>query len=218
MIDLSLYVITTEVKEKKRSHLDVARAALEGGATVIQFREKSYTTLELYNVALKLRDLTASYRRPLIINDRLDIALAVEADGVHLGWDDLPFDVAFKFKGQLKIIGLSTRNLKETKLLNRFSPAYLGAGPVFPTPSKSDATNPFGLQVLRKIVEKSRIPVIAIGGISLENVDQVLKCGVQGVALISAIALADDMTEATLKFKEKLKLFKRRDDELVGKN
>lgn len=215
MLDLSLYVITAEVKEKKRSHLDVARAALEGGATIIQFREKEYSTRQLFQMALKLRDLTADYKKPLIINDRLDIALAVEADGIHLGWDDLPFDYAFKIGQGLKIIGLSVRSLKELRLLSRFRASYFGAGPVFPTPSKSDATRPFGLSVLKEVVKRSSLPVVAIGGITTENVDEVLRCGVSGVALISAIAQADDMTGATLKFKEKLKTYWEAKSELA---
>lgn len=204
MIDYSLYVITTEVKEKGRSHWDVAKAALEGGATVIQFRGKNLSTKELYRTALKLRDLTADYQKPLIINDRLDIALAVEADGVHLGWDDLPFEVAKKFNDKIKVIGLSVRNLRETEKFNKFSCSYFGAGPVFPTPSKTDATEPFGLQELKRIVETSKVPVVGIGGINLDNVTEVLRCGVAGIALISAIAYADDMVEATARFKRKI--------------
>ncbi len=208
MIDYSLYVITTEVREKNRSHLDVAREALEGGATIIQFREKGYSTRELFQVALKLRDLTADYQKPLIINDRLDIALAVEADGVHFGWDDLPFEVFEKFSDKIKITGLSVRNLKEAEDLNKYSCSYFGAGPIFPTPSKVDAAEPFGLNELKKIVEISKVPVVGIGGIDLNNVTEVLKCGVAGIALISAIAYADDMLKATACFKEKIVSFK----------
>ncbi len=208
MIDYSLYVITAEVKEKRRSHLDVARAALEGGATVIQFREKNYSTRQLFQVALKLRDLTADYGKPLIVNDRVDIALAVEADGVHLGCEDLPFEVVNKFNDELKVIGLSVRSLKEAKDFNRFGCSYFGAGPIFPTLSKTDASVPFGLFELKKIVALSSKPVVGIGGINQNNVEEVLKCGVAGIALISAIAYAEDMVKATAFFKEKIDFFK----------
>lgn len=215
MIDYSLYVITTEVKEKGRSHLDVAKAALEGGATVIQFREKNFSSLELFRTALSLRDLTADFGKPLIINDRLDIALAVEADGVHLGWEDLPFEAAQKFKDRLKIIGLSVRNLEEARFFSNVPASYFGAGPVFPTPSKPDATSPIGVEELKKIVEASKAPVVAIGGINLDNLDEVLKTGVRGVAVISAIAYAEDMAEMTRRFKQKFKFFKEAKSELV---
>lgn len=166
------------------SHEELARKALELGVRIIQFREKSAKDYEKFRIARSLRELTDSYDAMFIINDRVDIAIAVDADGVHLGQEDLPSDVVRDlFDG---IIGVSVHSAEEAIGVKKAD--YISAGPVFTTKTKEDAKVPIGLNELRKIVAISRVPVFAIGGINTKNVLEVLKCGVDGVAAVSAIA------------------------------
>lgn len=166
------------------SHEDLAKKALELGVRIIQFRDKKMEDRERYLVARKLRELTDCYDALLIINDRPDLAIAVDADGVHLGQGDLPLEVARDiFDG---IIGISVHNVEEARKARNAD--YVGAGPVFKTTTKEDAKEPIGVSGLREIVKELTIPVFAIGGINVDNVVEVLNCGVSGVAVISAIA------------------------------
>lgn len=166
------------------SHEELAKKALELGVRIVQFREKKAKDIEKLKIARDLRELTESYEATFIINDRVDLAIAVEADGVHVGQEDLPVEIVREiFDG---IIGVSVHSVDEAKNVNGAD--YIGAGPVFATKTKEDAKDPIGLEELRKIVSVSKVPVFAIGGIGVENVVEVLKCGVDGVAVVSAIA------------------------------
>ncbi|MEM3927917.1 MAG: thiamine phosphate synthase [Archaeoglobaceae archaeon] len=168
------------------SHEELAKKALDLGVRIIQFREKKAKDIERLRVARALRELTESYDAMLIINERVDLAIAVDADGVHVGQEDLPCEVVKEiFDG---IVGVSVSNVDETIKAIEANADYLGAGPVFATTTKEDARNPIGIEGLRKIVEVSKIPVFAIGGINVENVVEVLNCRVDGIAAISAIA------------------------------
>ncbi len=166
-------------------HEELAEKALKGGVRTIQLREKSMPAKEIYEIARKLRRLTNDYDALLIINDRLDIAMAVDADGVHVGQSDLPAEAIRRyFNG---IVGVSAHTVEEA-LKAEIHADYLGVGPVFKTTTKEDAKEPIGLEGLRQIVQSVKIPVVGIGGISRENAPQVLGCGVAGLAVVSAIA------------------------------
>ena len=200
-----LYLITDEKIGKGRSHLHMAEAAIHGGADVIQLRDKTASSRELYLSACQIRELTREHNIPFIINDRLDIALAVQADGVHLGQEDLPLRVARKILGKDFILGTSAASLQEAIQAEADGADYLGVGPVYEARgTKADAGEPLGLSLISRIRQHCRIPVIAIGGINPENVSDVLKAGANGVAVISAIVSAPDIREATRNFKRAL--------------
>ncbi|MGB9682466.1 MAG: thiamine phosphate synthase [bacterium] len=205
-MDLSLYVITDEKIGLGRSHIFLAEEALKGGATVIQLRDKTKSGRELYNIGLKMREITRRYNALFIVNDRLDIALGVEADGVHLGMEDLPISVARKIAGKDFIIGASVTSCQEAILAEKEGADYISAQSVFPTSSK-DNVGVIGVDGLKEIINISKIPVIAIGGITLENVEEVLRCGVKGVAVISAVVSKEDVKKGALELKERIRRY-----------
>lgn len=196
-MDLSVYVITADVPDLNRTHLDVAKEAILGGATVIQFREKRRETREMLEIGSSLRKLTREAGIPLIVNDRIDVALVIQADGVHVGQDDMPLEEVKRLVPDHMVIGVSATNLEEAIVAQEGGASYLGVGPVFPTPSKDDAAEPMGMDKLTEIRQKISIPIVAIGGITLENLKEVLSTGIDGVAVISAVACAPSMREAT---------------------
>lgn len=193
-----LYVITWQDRERRRSHLEVAEAALLGGARVIQLRGKELGGKELYRLALGIKEMIIARGQEalFIVNDRVDVALAAGADGVHLGQEDLPPEIARKLVGEEVIIGVSAGSIEEAVKAEAAGADYLGVGPIFPTPSKQDAGLPIGIDGLVKIRDAVSIPIVAIGGINEVNMEEVLKAGVEGVAVISAVAGAEDMTTA----------------------
>lgn len=174
-----------------------ARAALQGGARIIQLRDKEATTRQLVEYAQSLRTLTREYGALLIINDRLNVALAVEADGVHLGQDDLPVALARRIGGERLIIGVSAETVEEALRAEADGADYLGVGPMFATDTKPDAGVPVGPERLRAIKERVSIPVFGIGGITLQNAPQVLMAGADGICVISAIFTAPEPVQAT---------------------
>jgi thiamine-phosphate pyrophosphorylase len=194
-LDLRLYVIT-DATFRGRTHEEVAEAALRGGATVLQFREKHATTRQLYETARRLRELCRSLAVPFIVNDRVDIALAVDADGVHVGPDDLPVAVVRQLLGPHRIVGASAGNVEEALRAQEEGATYLGVGAVYATGTKPDAGAPIGPGGLGEIVRAVRIPVVGIGGITRETVPEVIRAGASGVAVISAVAAAEDMVQA----------------------
>ncbi len=187
------------------THEQLAEMVLRAGVRVIQFREKRMSAKEMFEIAKRLRRLTEEYDAILIINDRVDLALAVGADGVHVGQDDLPADAVREiFDG---IIGVSVHTVDEARRAERYAD-YLGVGPVFPTKTKKDAKRPIGVEGLRRIVKAVKIPVVAIGAINRDNVVDVLKTGVAGVAVISAIAGAKNPEEEARRLLEIVRKFK----------
>ncbi|MCS7065927.1 MAG: thiamine phosphate synthase, partial [Fimbriimonadales bacterium] len=174
--------------------------ALQGGARIIQLRDKEATTRQLVEYAQALRTLTREYNALLIINDHLDVALAVEADGVHLGRDDMPVPLARRIAGEQLIIGVSAETVDEAVRAEAEGADYLGVGPMFATATKPDAGVPIGPERLREIKQRVRIPVFGIAGITLENAPQVLQAGADGICVISAILNAPDPIEATRQF------------------
>jgi len=197
MSDFDLCVITTRSDRLRRSHLDIARAALGGGCRLLQFRDKNLSSRDLWAVGVELRELTWQYQARLIINDRVDIALAVEADGVHLGEEDLPLTAARKLLGPQAIIGASVSTPAQGRLAESEGANYLGVGPVYPTASKADAGEAIGPAVIASIRREVSAPVLAIGGINRDNIIEVIRAGADGVAVISAVSEAEDVTAAT---------------------
>lgn len=200
-----LYMITDERLSRGRSHLEVAEAAIRGGADVIQLRDKELSGSRLYKVALALRKLTRDAQVPFLVNDRLDVALAVDADGVHLGQEDLPASAARKILGPGKILGVSAETVEEARLAEREGADYLGVGPVFEARgTKPDAGSPKGLDQIARIRAESDLPIVAIGGIRAENARQARDAGADAVAVISAVVAADDIEEAARRLKRSL--------------
>ncbi len=181
----SIYLIT-DTNISGLSHVQTVRLAVAAGIRTIQIREKSLTKKEIYNEALAIRGHTKKYGVTFIVNDYVDIALAVDADGVHLGQDDMPVEEARKIMGKRKIIGVSTHNLKQAIHAENSGADYIGFGPMFRTGTK-DAGKPRGLKNLEKIRKHIRIPIVAIGGIARENVSDVLSAGADACAVISGI-------------------------------
>lgn len=194
---LKLYVITDR---RLRDEVETVKEALEGGATSIQLRIKKAPTREMVEVGKKIRKITEEYDALYFVNDRLDVALAVNADGVHVGQEDMPVEIVKEIAPNL-IVGVSASNLKEAIEAEKGGADYIGAGSVFPTKTKEDAKY-LGLDGLKAVIENVNIPVVAIGGINHENVREVLKLGVDGIAVISAIVGAEDVREATKRMKE----------------
>jgi len=196
VVDYTLYVIVGTGSSRKKSLLDLAREAIEGGATVIQLREKEMKARAMVEVGLKLRALTAEKGVTFIVNDRADVARAVDADGVHLGQEDLPVSPAREILGPGKIIGVSASNVEEAAAAEREGADYVGLGSIFSTQTKDDAGDPVGVEMVREVVRKVNIPVVAIGGINHDNVIQVVKAGADGIAVVSAVTAVSDVVGA----------------------
>jgi thiamine-phosphate pyrophosphorylase len=197
-----LYVITDEKVSRGRSHLQVAEAAILGGADVLQLRDKEASSGLLYRVALQLRKLTRDAKIPFIVNDRLDIALAADADGVHVGQADLPASVVREIMGPGKILGVSVDTVEEAILAEKDGADYLGVGPVFEARgTKPDTGEPVGVDRIARIRRHCRLPIVAIGGIDAENAWKVREAGADAAAVISAIVAADDIAQAARRLK-----------------
>ncbi len=195
-IDYSLYVILDARIARGRPLLDIARAAVLGGATLLQLRAKDLTTRDYIRATQEIRTWAHEARVPLIVNDRVDVALAADADGVHLGPDDLPLDVARRILGPGRVIGVSAGTVEEAREAERGGADYIGVGAVFATASKADAGEPIGVSGFSTIAHAVRIPAVAIGGIACENAAQPITAGAAGVAVISAIVGAPDVEQA----------------------
>ena len=194
-MDYSLYVCTDRDIMTTDTLEEAVELAIKGGATIIQLREKDCTSREFYELALSIKDITDAYEVPLIINDRLDIALAVHADGVHLGQSDIPVQVARNVMGPNCIVGATANTLEKAKEAWQSGADYLGVGDVFGSATKND-TKPVELKELKKICDTVKIPVVAIEGISKKNIHLLKDTGVAGVAVISAVLGQTDITAA----------------------
>ena len=189
-IDLSLYLVTDNSEDEEK-FLRTIEEGIKGGVTVVQIREKTAETLDFYNLALKVKKITSKYNIPLIINDRVDVALAIDADGVHVGQSDMPCEVTRKLIGENKILGVSAATIDEAKKAQKDGADYIGTGAVFPTKTKDDAPK-VTKKDLKEIVESIDIPVVAIGGITLENANQLIDTGIAGLSVVSAIMSSDN--------------------------
>ncbi len=190
--DLSLYLVTDSDLAGSRDLEEIVREAAAGGVTIVQLREKELATGEFVARARRLKAALAPYSIPLIINDRIDVALASEADGVHIGQSDMSYEDARAILGPDKIIGLSVENLEEVEAANALDVDYIGISPLHSTPTKTDTALPFGVEGCTRAVNISHHPTVAIGGINLGNIAETMRCGVDGVAVVSAIVCAED--------------------------
>lgn len=195
-----LYVILDPTVCPERSLSDVLMASLEGGVRIFQYRNKQASMKDAYIEALVLRRIASDQGAVFIVNDRCDLALAVDADGVHLGQGDMPYDLARSVMGSNKIIGLSTHNSHQVEEAERMRPDYIGFGPIFKPGSKQDHDPLVGLDGLRTIRSLTTLPVFAIGGIVLDRVDEVIRAGADGVAVISAVLSSSDIRQAVGEF------------------
>ena len=192
-----LHILTDTVLQSRFSHMEITRLAIAGGADTIQYRQKSGSTREMIEIARNMKRLCSEAGVTFIVNDRLDVAIAAEADGVHLGQDDFPIPMARELLGKGRIIGGSAATLDEARKCLSEGADYVGFGPVYPTSSKDDAGPVSGIDILKQVVEIIPLPIIAIGGVSAENIPDVMRAGARGIAVISAVCCQDDPEEAT---------------------
>jgi thiamine-phosphate pyrophosphorylase len=190
------HVLTDNCLQTQFSHLELAEIAIAGGADTIQFREKSGETRQMIRVAEQMKALCERTGVTFIINDRVDVAMASHADGVHLGQNDFPIPLARKLLGEEAIIGGSAGTLEEARTCLLEGADYIGFGPVYPTFSKEDAGSAGGLDLLKQVVDEISLPIIAIGGITRDNGPRVIQVGVHGIAVISAVCCQKDPMEA----------------------
>jgi thiamine-phosphate pyrophosphorylase len=191
-VDWSVYLVADPAATRGRALLDVAAAAVRGGATVVQLRDKHASARALAESARALVGLLRPLGVPLLVNDRVDVAVAAGADGAHVGQSDLAAADARRLLGPDALLGVSATTVEEARAVDRAAADYVGAGPVFPTGSKDDADPPTGLDGLAAIAAATTLPTVAIGGISVANAGGVIAAGARGVAVISAICSADD--------------------------
>ncbi|ADY56675.1 thiamine-phosphate diphosphorylase [Syntrophobotulus glycolicus DSM 8271] len=201
--DYTLYLVTDRSYIGDRNLEDCVEEAILGGATMVQLREKTASSLDFYHLAVKIKGVTRKYQVPLMINDRLDIALAIDADGLHLGQDDLPIEIARRYFGREKVIGISVSTVEEALLAEKSGADYLGAGAVFPTGTKTDAKL-VSLPELSLIKKAVKIPVVAIGGINETNACDVFHTGIDGLSVVSAILARKDPRKASAEIKARI--------------
>lgn len=193
---LKLYLVTDRDLSLGRTLEEVVSEAVAGGVSIVQLREKDAPTGDFVQLAMRLKEMLRPFGVPLIINDRVDVALAVDAEGVHIGQSDMPYEIARKLLGPDKIIGLSVESMDDVLRANELDVDYIGISPVYGTPTKTDTAEPFGLEGLRKAVAMSVHPTVAIGGMNASTIGEVISSGVDGVAVVSAICSASSPRDA----------------------
>lgn len=193
---LALYLVTDRGIAAGRDMEEIVLDAVRGGVTMVQLREKDCATKEFVELGCRLKAALAPYGVPLIINDRVDVALACGADGVHIGQSDMPYAIARRLMGPDAIIGLSVESMEQVLEANLMDVDYIGVSPVFGTPTKTDTAAPFGLDGLREAVRLSEHPAVAIGGMNARMAAPVMECGADGIAVVSAIVGAESPYEA----------------------
>jgi len=210
MTDLSLYLITDRHQTGGRPLMEVVRQSLEGGVKAVQLREKDLPSAELYRLARELRGLTYEFDARLIINDRTDIALAVEADGIHLGVNSMPVAVVRRLLGRDKMIGYSAHTIGEALTAQTDGADFVTFSPVYPTPSKASYGEPCGVKKLAEAACALEIPVIGLGGISPANITEALSANIRGIAVISAVLAAADPRVAAVSLLKKIEEYAQR--------
>jgi thiamine-phosphate pyrophosphorylase len=204
-----IYLVTDRAFSKGRTTLEIVQAAVAGGVSAVQLREKDLDTRDFYEEGRRIRDFLRSNRVPLIINDRIDVALALDADGVHLGQTDMPLNVARRILGPDRLIGVS---VEKPEHINDDAVAYadyLGISPIFLTSTKPELDTSWGLEGIRKVRSLTELPLVAIGSIKQENAADVIRAGADCVAVVTAIVAATDPREATRELLEQVKAGKR---------
>lgn len=200
---LRLYLVTNRYQDSLKSFLEKVETACRSGVTIIQLREKNLTTNQYYQLAKQVKEITDAYQVPLIIDDRLDVCLAVDAAGLHIGDDELPVSVARKVLGPEKILGVTAKTVKRALEAEEGGADYLGTGAIFPTTTKENAPITL-ISTLKTICQKVAIPVVAIGGLTSENIDQLAVTGIAGVAVVRDLMQAEDIEAKTQAFLTKL--------------
>ena len=203
-VDYSLYLVTDRALSLGRSNFEVIRKAVGGGVTLVQLREKEATTRAFYQEGLEIRGYLKTRNIPLIINDRIDIALALDADGVHLGQEDMPIDVARRILGPRKIIGASVFTLEEARTAEAMGADYLGLSPIFLTETKPELVGQIGIGGIPSLKEGVQIPLVGIGSMSQANAYEAVKAGLDGVAVVSAICSHEDPRAAAEEIKKEV--------------
>ena len=200
---LRLYLVTNRYQDSLESFLEKVETACRSGVTIIQLREKTLTTNQYYQLAKQVKEITDAYQVPLIIDDRLDACLAVDAAGLHIGDDELPVSVARQVLGPEKILGVTAKTVKRALEAEEGGADYLGTGAIFPTTTKENAPITL-ISTLKTICQRVAIPVVAIGGLTSENVDQLIGTGIAGVAVVRDLMQAEDIEAKTQAFLTKL--------------
>ena len=200
---LRLYLVTNRYQDSLESFLEKVETACRSGVTIIQLREKNLTTNQYYQLAKQVKEITDAYQVPLIIDDRLDVCLAVDAAGLHIGDDELPVSVARKVLGPEKILGVTAKTVKRALEAETSGADYLGTGAIFPTTTKENAPITL-ISTLKTICQTVSIPVVAIGGLTSENIDQLAATGIAGVAVVRDLMQAEDIEAKTQAFLTKL--------------
>ena len=198
-----LYLVTNRYQDSLESFLEKVETACRSGVTIIQLREKNLTTNQYYQLAKQVKEITDAYQVPLIIDDRLDVCLAVDAAGLHIGDDELPVSVARKVLGPEKILGVTAKTVKRSLEAETSGADYLGTGAIFPTTTKENAPITL-ISTLKTICQTVAIPVVAIGGLTSENIDQLIGTGIAGVAVVRDLMQAEDIEAKTQAFLTKL--------------
>lgn len=200
-----LHVITDTELQTRFSHIELANLAIAGGADTIQFRQKNGPTREMIETARQIMQLCMEHSVTFIVNDRLDVAIASDSDGVHLGQDDFPIPLAREILGENKIIGGSAVTLDEARKCLDEGADYVGFGPVYPTASKKDAGPVTGIERMKEVIDRISLPLIAIGGVNKDNAAEVIQKGAHGIAVISAVCCQQDPERATRELLRALK-------------
>ena len=200
---LRLYLVTNRYQDSVEIFLEKVETACRSGVTIVQLREKNLTTNQYYQLAKKVKEITDAYQVPLIIDDRLDVCLAVDAAGLHIGDDELPVPVARKVLGPEKILGVTAKTVKRALEAEEGGADYLGTGAIFPTTTKENAPITL-ISTLKTICQRVAIPVVAIGGLTSENIDQLAATGIAGVAVVRDLMQAEDIEAKTQAFLTKL--------------
>ena len=200
---LRLYLVTNRYQDSVESFLEKVETACRSGVTIVQLREKNLTTNQYYQLAKQVKEITDAYQVPLIIDDRLDVCLAVDAAGLHIGDDELPVSVARKVLGPEKILGVTAKTVKRALEAEEGGADYLGTGAIFPTTTKENAPITL-ISTLKTICQRVDIPVVAIGGLTSENIDQLMGTGIAGVAVVRDLMQAEDIEAKTQAFLTKL--------------
>ena len=200
---LRLYLVTNRYQDSVESFLEKVETACRSGVTIVQLREKNLTTNQYYQLAKEVKEITDSYQVPLIIDDRLDVCLAVDAAGLHIGDDELPVPVARQVLGPDKILGVTAKTVKRALEAEEGGANYLGTGAIFPTTTKENAPITL-ISTLKTICQRVAIPVVAIGGLTSENIDQLIGTGIAGVAVVRDLMQAEDIEAKTQAFLTKL--------------
>ena len=200
---LRLYLVTNRYQDSLESFLKKVEMACRSGVTIVQLREKNLTTNQYYQLAKQVKEITDVYQVPLIIDDRLDVCLAVDASGLHIGDDELPVSVARQVLGPEKILGVTAKTVKRALEAEEGGANYLGTGAIFPTTTKENAPITL-ISTLKDICQTVSIPVVAIGGLTSENIDQLIGTGIAGVAVVRDLMQAEDVEAKTQAFLTKL--------------